>query len=65
MPNHMQFLLPLPLCFQVAEELKRMEKAGVVSKVPAPTEWCAGMVVVPKKNKQVSAVQDIPTTKGG
>ncbi|CAC5397533.1 unnamed protein product [Mytilus coruscus] len=27
-----------------------MEKLGVISKVDEPTEWCAGMVVVPKSN---------------
>ena len=26
-----------------------MEESGVISKVEGPTEWCAGMVVVPKK----------------
>ena len=30
------------------KELERMEQLGVVSKVSEPTEWCAGMVVVPK-----------------
>ena len=27
-----------------------MESIGVISKVDEPTPWCAGMVVVPKKN---------------
>ena len=27
-----------------------MTKLGVISKVETPTEWCAGMVVVPKKS---------------
>ena len=30
-----------------------MEAAGVISKVSQPTPWCAGMVVVPKKNGKV------------
>ncbi|CAC5389742.1 unnamed protein product [Mytilus coruscus] len=30
-----------------------MEKLGVISKVDEPTEWCAGMVVVPKSNGDV------------
>ncbi len=29
-------------------ELERMESMGVISKVEHPTDWCAGMVVVPK-----------------
>ena len=48
-PRH----VPLPLRPQVAEELERMETAGVISKVSEPTPWCAGMVVVPKKSGSV------------
>ena len=42
--------IPLPLRGKVKEELERMTKLGVISKVETPTEWCAGMVVVPKKS---------------
>lgn len=38
----------LPLMKKVKEELARMENLGVISKVDIPTDWCAGMVVVPK-----------------
>ena len=48
-PRH----IPFPLRRQVANKLNRMEKAGVISKVSQPTPWCAGMVVVPKKNGKV------------
>ncbi len=53
MLNHMELLLrdtciSLPLLPQVAEELEHMEKDGVISKVTELTQWCAGMVVVPK-----------------
>eukprot|EP00731_Ephydatia_muelleri_P028828 Em0020g472a len=41
--------IPLPLRSKVKEELTKMEKSGVISRVEGPTEWCAGMVVVPKK----------------
>ena len=40
----------LPLRERVAEELKRMETMGVISRVDVPTTWCAGMVVAPKKS---------------
>ena len=30
-----------------------MEKMGVISKVNEPTQWCAGMVVVPEKSGEV------------
>ena len=33
---------------KVKQELGRMEKMGVISKVSGSTDWCAGMVVVPK-----------------
>ena len=36
-----------------------MEKAGVISKVAQPTPWCAGMVVVPKKNGKVRICVDL------
>ena len=29
-----------------------MESLGVISRVEEPTEWCVGMVVVPKKDKE-------------
>lgn len=41
--------LSLPLLPKVKEELDRMEQQGVISKVEKPTEWCAPMVVVPKR----------------
>ena len=43
----------IPLMKRVRQELTRMEKMGVISKVSQPTEWCAGMVVVPKTNGRV------------
>ena len=38
---------------KVKEELSQMEQMGIISKVDEPTEWCAGMVVVPKANGKV------------
>ena len=32
------------------KELRRMEDAGVIVRVEQPTDWCAPMVVVPKKD---------------
>jgi len=42
--------VPLPLMPKVPQELERMEAQGVISKVEQPTDWCAGIVVVPKPN---------------
>ena len=36
-----------------------MEKAGVISKLSQPTPWCAGMVVVLKKNGKVRVCVDL------
>ena len=52
-PNSMPFVISVPrrvavpLMGKVCGELERMERLGVISKVEGPTEWCAGMVVVP------------------
>ena len=51
--------IPLPLKSQVEQELQRMEKLGVVRRVDTPTEWCAGMVVVPKGNNKVRICVDL------
>lgn len=44
--------IPLPLVSPVKEELQCMEALGVISRVEEPTDWCAGMVVVPKKDQK-------------
>ena len=36
-----------------------MERLGVISHIESPTEWCEGMVVVPKANKQVRICIDL------
>jgi hypothetical protein len=43
---------------KVKAELTRMEKLGVISRIDEPTEWCAGMVVVPKSSGQVGICID-------
>ena len=50
--------MPIPLQQPVIAELKEMERAGVISRVTEPTEWCAGMVPVPKKNGKVRICVD-------
>ena len=49
----------IPLMGSVKAELQRMESLGVISRVEAPTDWCAGMVVVPKANKRVRICVDL------
>ena len=43
--------VPYPLLPKVKAELDRMVEQGVISKVERPTDWCSGLVVVPKANK--------------
>ena len=40
--------IAVPLLPKVKKELQRMESLGVISKQTEPTEWCSGIVVVPK-----------------
>lgn len=44
---------PIPLLPKVKEELQRMENLGVIRKINKPTEWYAGMVVVPKEDGRI------------
>ena len=43
----------IPLLRRVKKELTRMEELGVISPVKQPTDWCTGMVVVPKANGKI------------
>ena len=49
----------IPLMQPVKDELCRMEKLGVISRVKEPTEWCAAMVFVPKSNQKVRICVDL------
>uniref|UniRef100_A0A1X7SIK7 Reverse transcriptase domain-containing protein n=2 Tax=Amphimedon queenslandica TaxID=400682 RepID=A0A1X7SIK7_AMPQE len=51
--------VPIPLLPEVKCELKRMERLGVISKVDGPTDWCSGMVVVPKPGDGVRICVDL------
>lgn len=41
--------VPLSLMPKVKRELEKVERIGVIHRVEEPTDWCSGMVVVPKK----------------
>ena len=52
--------VPLPVLLnKVKEHLANMEATGVISRVEVPTDCCAGMVVVPKKNDDVRICVDL------
>ena len=48
--------VPIP---KVKEELQRMEKLGVITRIEELTDWCAGMVVVPKQDGMVRICVDL------
>ena len=49
----------LPLLPKVKAELQRMERMRVISKIEEPTDWCAGMVVIPKPNGKIRICVDL------
>ena len=51
--------VPLPLREKVKQELDKMESMGVIEKSNDPTPWCAGMVVVPKRDGKIRICVDL------
>jgi len=51
--------IPHPLLPKVKLELDKMVSQGVISPVKTPTEWCAGIVCVPKANGGVRLCVDL------
>ena len=49
----------IPMLPKVRAELERMETLGVVRRVQEPTDWCSGMVVVPKPGGKVRICVDL------
>ena len=50
--------VPVLLIAKVDATLGKMESQGVIRRIDEPTEWCAGMVVVPKSNGDVRVCGD-------
>ena len=57
--------IPLPLTDKVKDELERMEKMRVISKIEKPTDRCAGIVVVPKPNGKIRLCVDLTKLNEG
>ena len=51
--------IALPLMLKVKQELESMEKMGVIARVEQPTDWCAGVVIVPKPNGSLQICVDL------
>jgi hypothetical protein len=45
--------IPFPIREKVKQELDRMEREGIIKKVTEPSDWCAPLVPVKKKNNGV------------
>ena len=43
---------------KVQKELLRMQQQGIIVPVDEPTDWCAGLVVVPKSSGAVRLCVD-------
>ncbi|XP_038063010.1 uncharacterized protein K02A2.6-like [Patiria miniata] len=51
--------IPLPLHPQLKAELDKMEKQGIVTRITEPTDWCAPIVIAPKKNGNIRVCVDL------
>ena len=51
--------IPFALYDKVRTELEKMECMGVMKKVTEPSQWCAGMVIVPKSIGAVRICVDL------
>ena len=51
--------IPIPLLSKVKDELERMEKLGVISRIEKSTDWCVGIIVVPKENNRIRICVDL------
>ena len=50
--------VPIPLLPKVKEELQRMERLGVITKIEDPTDWCAGMVVAKLQGEDLCGLDE-------
>jgi hypothetical protein len=51
--------VPLPLMAQVKTELEKLQQQGIIERVDTPTDWCAPMVVVPKRSGSLRLCVDL------
>lgn len=60
-PRH----VPIPLYQAVMEEIKRMEKLGVIRKIEEPTDWCHPIVAVVKPKGDIRLCIDLTKLNNG
>lgn len=59
MPVHLYAPRKVPLSDSVKKELEQMVAQDVISPIAEPTEWCSGMVIVPKPNRKIWIYVDL------
>ena len=55
--------VPHPLLPKVKQKLQPMVNQKVISPLTAPTDWCSGMVIAPKRNGDVRICIDLTPLK--
>ena len=50
--------MPIPLLQKVKDELLKKEETGIIEQIQEPTDWCAGIVIIPKKDGGVRICTD-------
>ena len=50
--------VPILLLQKVKDALLKMEETGIIEQIQEPTDWCAGIVIVPKKDDGVRICTD-------
>ena len=49
---HMPRAIPFAHCEKLRDELDPLQRQGIIAPVTTPTEWCAPLVVAPKKDSE-------------
>ncbi|GFN86353.1 Pol polyprotein [Plakobranchus ocellatus] len=57
--------IPVPLRKDVEIELQKLQEQDIIKKVTEPTNWCAGLVVVPKANGKIRLCVDLTKLNEG
>ncbi|GFS22574.1 Pol polyprotein [Elysia marginata] len=55
----------VPLRKDVEIELQKLQEQDIIKKVTEPTDWCSGLVVVPKANGKISLCVDLTKLNEG
>ncbi|GFR92856.1 Pol polyprotein [Elysia marginata] len=54
---------PVPLRKDVEIELQKLQEQGIIKQVTEPTDWCSGLIVVPKANGENTSLRGCDKTQ--